>query len=130
MTGSSTFQIFPRTNVVGDTITNITPDGVNNNISRGQCRCLCETTNGCVGFTIDKLSGKNCRLKSNIVNTEPDISKDTYIKGARGNYIIFWLFFFLIAFGIFLAASRSWSYYAHSAYNSTVNEFWASPFKT
>ena len=116
MTGSSTFQIFPRTTIDGDTITEVTPDGVTNEICTNQCKCLCETTNNCVAFTVDKATGKNCRLKSNVAVTSVNVTQDTYIKGARGTYAIFWFFFFLICFAIFLAASRSWSMSMHSAY--------------
>ena len=116
MTGSSTFQIFPRTTIEGDTITDITPDGVVNDICTGQCKCLCETTNDCVAFTIDKATGQNCRLKSNFAITKSNISQDAYIKGARGSYIIFWVFLFLIAFGIFIAASRTWNVNSTSPY--------------
>jgi hypothetical protein len=109
MTGSSTFQIFPETNIVGDTMNEITPEGVTNNICKNQCRCLCESTNGCVAFTVDKANGKNCKLKNNLAVTEPNIKKETYIKGARGNYLIFWIIFFLILLAIFLGGSLNYN---------------------
>ena len=116
MTGSSTFQIFPRTTIDGDTMTNITPENEINEICTNQCKCLCESTDGCVAFTTDKKKKKNCRLKSNVAVTRRNVSQDTYVKGARGYYIIFWIILFLVALAIFLTASMSYNINNHTAF--------------
>lgn len=104
MTGTSTFQILPRTNINGSTMVDITPDNVNNDICARQCKCLCESVEGCIGFTVES-GDRNCRLKSAVTNTSISDGNITYIKGGRGNYYILWILLFLIIFASFLSAS-------------------------
>ena len=104
MTGSNTFQIFPRTKIDGQTIENITPDDKYNNICIDQCRCMCETNNSCIAFTVNE-KGENCRLKSTYYNTTPDLFSQTYIKGARSNYYLIWILLFTFILVIFFGSS-------------------------
>lgn len=106
---SLTYQIFPRTTVQGTTIESVTPQGETNDISLGACRCLCDERDDCVGFTINKTTGKDCKLKSTNEGTAVNTAFDGYLKGGRSSYIILWMFVFTLVLFIFLAISNQHS---------------------
>ena len=96
----STYEIFPSTNVEGDTVSLDTTD-----VSLTTCRRFCDDTFDCNAFTWD-LSNEKCTLYSNLAGFKNINGIDAYVKKGAPSYWMFWVLIVGIMIVLFLNKCR------------------------